>query len=165
MTEPTPATASSAPRRPLYHRRADGTRGPRIYYPPPPRPTKKPISDTHLDEVCAFWDFAKFDDQPADKYDRAEHLLYDMSTGPWFSEKSRKWNLHCAVLSAIERLVQKAGFTGMGSAAKTSFVYRALYDVDEETSQLPEWMYRIVKVEPHLLRKYGYRPDFPPNPL
>jgi hypothetical protein len=147
MSTPTQVSTGDTPPRPTHHIRADGTRGRRIQYPPAPRPTPKAPSYAHLQELCAIWNFKRYEEQPAEHFDRAETYLYDMSTGPWGSEASRKWFLHCAMLEAIQVVITMLGFTGMSTAAKTQYTFTAHYTNDDDIPVLPEWLHGIVRVQ------------------
>jgi hypothetical protein len=160
MTPPNPTTTSSKRRRPVYTTFADGSRG-RIDPPPPPGPTRKPISLAELEEICASWDFPRWGDQLAHTLDHAERLLYDTSTGPWEDERDRKRSLYWGIRDEIQNLVEEAGFTGMAAPGPTPFLYTAFYDPDEGVPQLPQCVQRLVTIKPLRGRGIAYRPDFP----
>jgi len=157
MTTPTQTTTSDAPPRPTLHIRADGTCGRRIRYPPRPRPTPKSPSCAQIKELCAIWKFKEWRELPTEHFDRAQTYLYDIRTGPLGSEASRRWLLHCALLTAIENVIAALGFPGMGTVWGTKYTYTAYYTNDDEISVLPEWLQELVMVEKSSLD--GYTPE------
>ena len=142
---------------PRHHIRADGTRGRRVHYPSSPRSTPKTPSYAQIKELCATWKFKDWSELPAEHFDRAETYLYDISTGPWGSEASRRWRLHCTLLTAIENVIAALGFPGMGTAFGTKYTFTAPYTNDDEIPVLPEWLHEIVMVEKSSLD--GYTPE------
>ena len=157
MSTPSQTSTGFTPPRPTHHIRADGTRGRRIRDPPPPRPTPKSPSYAQIKELCAIWKFKDWRELPAEHFDRAEAYFYDISTGPWANETSRKWRLHCALLTAIQIVIAALGFPGMGTAFGTKYIYTAHYTNDDNIPVLPEWLHEIVMVEKSSLD--GYTPE------
>jgi hypothetical protein len=124
--------------------RASGTRPRRIQIEPPAQPRQRPITTDIVKELCTFWNFDDYKDQPSENFDRAERLLYDLSQASWASENERRGALACDMMWALAQFVRTLGFTALGftglGGTDSKEYFTAYYDEERDIPQLPEWL-------------------------